>query len=670
MKFTKLHKVLALVVALVVTTTGIAAFASNSGDGYTEVSTVQGLKDISKNLSGKYRLVADIDLSAASWDPIGGYAKVFKGELDGDGYTISGLWSASNLKGYKGLFSVLEGANIYDLNIEVDERGLTAIYEVGALAGVTQKGTKVTDVNVSGGKIVVTGGGYAGGLVGISRGSAYGGDPDEFTNITVTGTTTKTSGNYSGGLFGVLDGESVVKNAQTIDTASTGVSYVGGLVGAAKGGSLIQDSSAKGTASGSAAYVGGLVGVLYEESTINNSEAYVDVTTKTSYAGGIAGAVYGKSSVQKAFAYGDVTAKHYAGGLIGTLYGHSVLEQSGAAGNVSLTGGYIAGGLVGEVSNGTISNTYALGNVSGGTGSATGVGGLVGYFSGVGTNSVTNSFSAGTVAGKGTTELGAFSGLSAVTFIGANYFDSDNSGVQAATGSSKKWKGETGAYPQGKGTDELLLLATFEGWDFDNIWSIDEGTGYPYIALDVDDVATPEPSGTPDPDSTPADLTLAGADAVVNLDGPTTSIIFPLAVAPADLAILSVEVAFTDIDGIAIDSADLGYNDDAEAVYIDDGAYEVVVNLPSDIVAAWVADNGPITVTVHVVADNNGNELAAEISGAINLPAATPSGAPSPEPTPEATPEPSAVPTATVTPAPTATPTPISSGGSIIIKGN
>jgi hypothetical protein len=256
---------------------------------------------------------------------------------------------------------------------------------------------------------------------------------------------------------------------------------VAGFVGAAKGQSIIENSSSNGSAAGSASYAGGFAGVVYEESTIINCKAEGDVGVKTSYAGGFAGAVYGTSNVKRAFAYGNVTAKSYAGGLIGTIYDFSVLERSCAFGDVGLTGGYIAGGLVGEAAGASIIHTYAQGNVNGGTGTATGVGGLVGYFSLAGGNTINYSYSSGAVVGKGTAEYGAFSGMSGVTFLGYNYYDKSAAGVDRAIGTAGSPKGLPAAFPKGLDTDEMKLQDSFAGWDFVNIWRIDDGESYPYF---------------------------------------------------------------------------------------------------------------------------------------------------------------------------------------------
>ncbi len=64
-----------------------------------QISTVDDLKAIANDLTGNYILMNDIDLENAVWTPIGhvsgananDQANAFKGVLDGNGYTISGL---------------------------------------------------------------------------------------------------------------------------------------------------------------------------------------------------------------------------------------------------------------------------------------------------------------------------------------------------------------------------------------------------------------------------------------------------------------------------------------------------------------------------------------------------------------------------------------------------
>ena len=93
------------------------------------ISTKEGLKAIANDLDGDYILTNDIDISGENWTPIGTIEEPFKGTLDGDGHTISGLtiegdpFTAAGEYHY-GLFGKIEGssseeiAEISDLTLE------------------------------------------------------------------------------------------------------------------------------------------------------------------------------------------------------------------------------------------------------------------------------------------------------------------------------------------------------------------------------------------------------------------------------------------------------------------------------------------------------------------------------------------------------------------------
>ncbi|WP_314065681.1 VWA domain-containing protein [uncultured Vagococcus sp.] len=432
-------------------------------DGYLIIKTAKDLDAVRKNPAANYRLHADIDLTDyvssthtkdKGWYPIGYGAPYFTGEIDGNGHSIKGLWSSKKWGiSYKGLFSVARNATIKNLTIELADAGIEGGYEIGAVAGDARDGTIIENVKVKGGRVVATGGGYAGGVVGFAY-SSLNSSPVSIKNCVVEKTHTQTSGNYSGGLVGVADSGTIIENCQTIETSSTGNSYVGGGVGGLKG-----------------------------KSSIVNAYTTGSVSAKTSYAGGLAGVVYEKSTVKGGLAKGEVNARNYAGGLIGTLYGSSILEQSGAYGNVS-TISYIAGGLVGEVSAATISDSYAQGNVKG----TTGTGGLVGYFAGSGkdTNSlaksVKNCYASGNVSGSGTAEYGSFNGRSGVNYLGTNFYNRDSTNNLRAHGNSGNPSGEKGAFPVGLSNKEMKQQKMFTGWNFDTIWTINEEKSYPFIA--------------------------------------------------------------------------------------------------------------------------------------------------------------------------------------------
>lgn len=61
-------------------------------EGYTVITSADDLQAINNNLSGKYILMGDIDLSGENWTPIGDLSDPFTGEFNGNGYTVSNLF--------------------------------------------------------------------------------------------------------------------------------------------------------------------------------------------------------------------------------------------------------------------------------------------------------------------------------------------------------------------------------------------------------------------------------------------------------------------------------------------------------------------------------------------------------------------------------------------------
>lgn len=91
--------------------------------GQTEISTVQELKDIAKNLAGSYKLTADLELTE-NWTPIGTEAAPFTGIIDGNGHVIKGLKATVAANSKVGFIGVARNAEIKKLGLEnVDLNG-------------------------------------------------------------------------------------------------------------------------------------------------------------------------------------------------------------------------------------------------------------------------------------------------------------------------------------------------------------------------------------------------------------------------------------------------------------------------------------------------------------------------------------------------------------------
>ena len=187
------------------------------------------------------------------------------------------------------------------------------------------------------------------------------------SNLTITG------GNENAGLFGYVF-EGVIKNVGLEVVNVEGGQNTGGLVGISWGKIENCYVHITGKVSGTE-YVGGLVGYGVD---IIDSYATGNVEGDTNYVGGLVG-FHDSGEIRTSHATGNVTgAGGYSGGLVGWNENGSSITDSYATGNVTANGGGTAGGLVGN-NKGTISNSYATGNVNGNDE----VGGLVGYHEGV-----------------------------------------------------------------------------------------------------------------------------------------------------------------------------------------------------------------------------------------------------------------------------------------------
>lgn len=164
-----------------------------------------------------FRLENDIELTAKHWMPIGTYSE-FRGVLDGNGHTVSGLKHSSSDYGSIGLFGYNSGT-IKNLTVIGDISGTS---QMGLLAG--QNNGLITNCFSHGS--VSTTANNAGGLVGLN----YSG------NISYSGSTASVKGNYDvGGLVGnyyayFYDVSTMIHDCYAQGDV-TGTGTIGGLIG-------------------------------------------------------------------------------------------------------------------------------------------------------------------------------------------------------------------------------------------------------------------------------------------------------------------------------------------------------------------------------------------------------------------------------------------------------
>lgn len=223
----------------------ITAFAENEvPNGYTPVYTAEDLNNIRNNLSGKYILMNDIDLSSfEKWTPIGTELSPFNGELDGNNMSVKGLKvsdtiSSSN-RASAGLFAFVSGSTIKDLsiidaNIEIQNETWD-FYAVGIISG-NSKFSNFSSCSTSGRIYAdVNGTCSAGGISGeLTKDSSIIGC-ENTADITVDGK----SELYIGGIVGSSysnvsichnDGNISVNNAESEDK-NADIICIGGICG-------------------------------------------------------------------------------------------------------------------------------------------------------------------------------------------------------------------------------------------------------------------------------------------------------------------------------------------------------------------------------------------------------------------------------------------------------
>jgi len=197
---------------------------------------------------------------------------------------------------------------------------------------------------------------------------------------------------------------------------------------------------------------GGLFGIVNDQGQLMNiTLENIDITGDGGLVGGVS---FGK--IVNCHVEGTIKSS-IAGGLVGSNEG--IIERSSARVKISCKG--FSGGLVG-INEGIILNSYALGEVSGDER----IGGLVGENRGA-ESLIQKSYSAVRVSGEKKT--GGLVGKHADGTIESSYYDEETSGQS----------------DEGKGTPrttaEMKQQATFEGWDFEEIWDIMENESYPFL---------------------------------------------------------------------------------------------------------------------------------------------------------------------------------------------
>ena len=437
----------------------------SSGTDAIAISTIEELQKIGNEtgypITGNYVLANDIDASdTTTWDdgegfdPIGSDYRRFTGYFDGQGYAISGLVINRPDEDYVGLFGYL-GEDGVIKDVRVSGGTIRGADYVGSIAGYSDQAL----IEDSSSTCTVNGQNYVGGLVGWSSGVITASFSDEAVN----------ANSGVGGIVGTNEGE--VRGCLAGDAVTGSGHVVGGVAGRNTG--TIKDCLAEGNVKAEGSSTGGLLG-FNEGGTISESGAVGEVEGQDDSVGGLIGATQG-GVVSKAWATGHVVGVRQwrvdMGGLIGTAI-NATISECFAEGAVE--GRARVGGLVGYIAGDTtIARSYARGDVTV-TGGSRG-GGLVGATDG---GAVSRSYSSGAVEGDGRGGLvGPPRQWRDPASVSRSFWDIEASGLTESYGG------------EGRITSEMKSRDTYtgEGWDFTDVWNINEGEDYPYLRWAFDE---------------------------------------------------------------------------------------------------------------------------------------------------------------------------------------
>jgi len=268
---------------------------------YFEISAPAQLDGIRNNLSGCYKLMADISLASYyNWAPIGTPQEPFTGKIDGNGYKITGLKINRSEEQCVGLFGSVQGGVIRRLALE--NVSVVGRNTVGGIAGRMTDGTLVANSYTTGS--VSSFGVFSGGIVGQASSSTI---TNSFSKAIINFDSFIVDNNVdpgpgpSGGIAGSLV-DSAVSNSYSSGTVLA-VNPAGGIVGLTSGSDIINsystgDVNAVGGPSGGIAgrMTSGRIVNSYSTGTIN--APVISGLPTESKVGGIVGEIVGTNAVQ------------------------------------------------------------------------------------------------------------------------------------------------------------------------------------------------------------------------------------------------------------------------------------------------------------------------------------------------------------------------------------
>ena len=418
--------------------------------GYTPIYDAEDLANIANDMTGKYILMNDIDLSGIDWQPLkasspGGYTSGFTGILEGNGYTIRNLSCTDEVS-----------AGLFDENYN------------GTIQNLALTGT-VTVANTNH---------FNGYAAGLCASNFVGGI---IKNCTVAATITNAGSTYTTDVAGIA-----ASNFGTISYCR-----FTGTIRAVSGGDAILDVNGAAALGGwGEITAGGIAATHYSDSPLTACEMTGNILLQGNVEDVYAGGLVAKDS-------GSLDQCRVTGTI--SLTGKAktpTLEIGGLAGKTRYQCQYTDCSF-----NGTISIALSLSDI--GSYPIYRVGGL--FAESISDATIKNCYASGTILDSSTDETGALTVLGTPAWCVSYLFSGDNkdfSGIYYPSGTFEAFDQpvtpSTGytAVPLAS----MASKATFPKYDFSSVWTM--GQSYP-----IQKVFTHLSNGSSTPVAKPAEDT-------------------------------------------------------------------------------------------------------------------------------------------------------------------
>lgn len=390
-----------------------------------------------------FKLMNDIDLTNwivekgqdEGWIPLGSSSSPFMGNFDGNGYSIKGMVINRPDMDNVGFWGFIWNASISNLIIK--ESSITARQNVGGIAGHSYSST-ITNCTYSG--EVCGSSNNIGGIIGYSQLPT--------TCISCKHYGSINGNNNIGGIIGNLEGTST----QSKDASVSSCCNYGNIVGLQNTGGIIGRSFLENHSTYTEMAGHYFHSVSNHATTICQCVSIGNVNG-TNYVGGLLGAEETDSTtgashvdITECYAKGAISGTNSVGGIAGIKYVRGVI--SNCYSNVSINGTSKLGGIAGEIHNSTISSSCAIVTTISGTDN---FGRICGYNKG------------SSVLKQSNLALSECIIESDENIIPTEDDDLNGTGVSL---------------------DVFQLSGTYSelGWNLTDIWTINNGLSFPYLA--------------------------------------------------------------------------------------------------------------------------------------------------------------------------------------------